>query len=239
MTDPVATGTGHLKHSRVFNWRPIIIGFLAVASLSALFMAYVDEPAARYFRDAFDAEQRRFLGHTLGALGKPDVYFAICAVVALVCWLLNRKATDARPRLKRLMHASLFVVLSVIAAGGVVNRAKFIIGRVRPRELFNDGVYGFLPFNTDFGMNSYPSGHSQMVWSLAVALFVAFPRLWPVYVTFATVIAASRFLASVHYVSDVMMGAYIGAVIPLILKHYVYDARGIDLRPKPPGSPAA
>jgi membrane-associated phospholipid phosphatase len=129
------------------------------------------------------------------------------------------------------MHAALFVIFSVASAGILVNLLKFIIGRMRPRELLENGLSGFIPFNTDFGMNSFPSGHSQMVWSLTAALFLIFPRLWPVLFSFAAVVAASRFLASVHFVSDVVMGSYIGVVVPFLLKHYVYDRRGIRLRP--------
>jgi membrane-associated phospholipid phosphatase len=213
------------------DWRLIIGGFLAAALLSGLAMAFIDVAAARYFRDVFDAEQRRFFGHTVGALGKPEFYFAAAALTAAVCWVLRRRAAAGGEHLRRAMHAALFVIFSIASAGVLVNVLKFVIGRLRPRELLENGLTGFTPFNTDFGMNSFPSGHSQMVWSLAVSLFLIFPRLWPLLFTFAAAIAASRFLASVHYVSDVMMGSYIGAVVPLLLKHYVYDRRGIALRP--------
>ncbi|PIW29860.1 MAG: hypothetical protein COW30_03635 [Rhodospirillales bacterium CG15_BIG_FIL_POST_REV_8_21_14_020_66_15] len=213
------------------NWRLIVGGFAAAAAVSALAMAFLDEPAARFFRDAFDAGTRRFFSHWMGALGKPEFYFAAAAVVAAACWILRRRLAAGREGLRRAMHAALFVILSIAAAGVLVNVLKFLIGRIRPRELLENGVTGFIPFNTDFGMNSYPSGHSQMVWSLAVSLILIFPRLWPLLFAFATAVATSRFLASVHYLSDVVMGSYIGAVVPLLLKHYVYDRRGINLRP--------
>ena len=167
----------------------------------------------------------------MGALGKPEFYFAAAALIAAVCWALRRRLNDGSERLRRAMHGALFVIFSIAAAGVLVNVLKFIIGRMRPRELLENGLTGFIPFNTDFGMNSFPSGHSQMVWSLAVSVLLIFPRLWPVLFAFATAVAASRFLASVHFVSDVVMGSYLGAVVPLLLKHYVYDRRGIGLRP--------
>ncbi|MEQ9170034.1 MAG: phosphatase PAP2 family protein [Rhodospirillales bacterium] len=217
--------------AKALDWRLIIGGFLAAAVVSALCMVFVDAAAARFFRDVFDAGQRRFFGHAVGALGKPEVYFAIAALTAAVCWILRRRMAEGSERLRRAMHGALFVIFSIASAGVLVNLLKFVIGRMRPRELLENGLYGFVPFNTDFGMNSYPSGHSQMVWSLAVSLFLIFPRLWPLLFTFAAAVAASRFLASVHFVSDVVMGSYIGAVVPLLLKHYLYDRRGIALRP--------
>ncbi|MDT8287902.1 MAG: phosphatase PAP2 family protein [Elusimicrobiales bacterium] len=213
------------------NWRLIVGGFVGAAVLSGLAMAFLDLPAARFLRDNLDAGQRHFFGHWMGALGKPEVYFAAAAVAALACWGLRRRLTTGGERLGRAMHGALFVIFSVASAGILVNLLKFMIGRIRPREFLDHGVTGFIPFNTDFGMNSFPSGHSQMVWSLAVALFLIFPRLWPLLFTFAAAVAASRFLASVHFVSDVVMGSYIGAVVPLLLKHYLYDRRGIGIRP--------
>ena len=213
------------------NWRAITAGFIIATVLSGLAMAFLDEAAARYFREVFNADERRFFGHTVGALGKPEFYFAAAALIAAVCWALRRRLNDGSERLRRAMHGALFVIFSIAAAGVLVNVLKFIIGRMRPRELLENGLTGFIPFNTDFGMNSFPSGHSQMVWSLAVSVLLIFPRLWPVLFAFATAVAASRFLASVHFVSDVVMGSYLGAVVPQLLKHYVYDRRGIGLRP--------
>ncbi|MEK9673337.1 MAG: phosphatase PAP2 family protein [Rhodospirillaceae bacterium] len=212
-----------------FPWWPAAWGFAVAVVASAVLMAAVDVPAAHYFRTVFDAGQRRFLGHVLGALGKPDFYFAACAAVYIVCWLMRRRAEQASERLTLMMHRALFVVFSIVAAGTVVNVAKIVVGRTRPRELFDHGIAEFRPFNTDFGMNTFPSGHAQMSWSLAIALFLIYPRLWPAYFLFASVLAASRFLASVHYLSDVVIGTYIGVIVPLLLKHYFYDARGIRL----------
>ena len=149
--------------AKPLNWGLIIGGFLAAVAVSALCMAFVDEAAARYFRDAFDAAERRFFGHTVGALGKPEFYFAAAALTAAACWAMRRRAAEGGERLRRAMHAALFVIFSIASAGILVNALKFLIGRMRPRELLENGLYGFIPFNTDFGMNSYPSGHSQMV----------------------------------------------------------------------------
>jgi hypothetical protein len=76
------------------NWPLIFGGLIAAGAASGLAMAYLDEPAARYFRDAFDADQRRFFGHTIGALGKPEFYFAAAALVAAVCWAMRRRLSE-------------------------------------------------------------------------------------------------------------------------------------------------
>ena len=146
MTSQIPTGqipTGQIPSGP--NWRLILGGFLAAAAISALCMAWVDEPTARFLRDAFDADQRRFFGHTIGALGKPEFYFAAAALTAVVCWLLRRRLTSGGEALRRAMHAALFVILSIASAGILVNLLKFAIGRTRPRELLENGVSAFIP----------------------------------------------------------------------------------------------
>ena len=96
--------------------------------------------------------------------------------------------------------------------------AKFVIGRFRPRYLLRDDTYGFLPFNMDFTALSYPSGHTQVIFCVATVATV----LWPVFHVPAFVVAVipglSRVMVSAHYLADVVMGAYVGIVITLIVK---------------------
>lgn len=175
----------------------------------------------------------------MGRFGQPEFYLGSALLIAAVCYFKGRKETEAatRERLAQYKTSALFVVFSILSAGAVVNIAKFILGRERPRGLFRDGTYGFEMFNFDFGMNSFPSGHSQMVFSLAIALWIIYPRYRVAYFLFAAAIAASRFLGSVHYISDVVMGTYVGIVVPLLLKSHFYDRKGIGLRlTHPPGS---
>jgi len=112
----------------------------------------------------------------------------------------------------------------------VLNLAKFVIGRLRPRALFNEGEYGFQMFNTDFGMNAFPSGHSQMAFSLAIALWFIYPKLRWLYVSLAAFVACSRFLGTVHFPSDVIMGSFVGIVAAILVKRHIFDARGIEVR---------
>ena len=99
----------------------------------------------------------------------------------------------------------------------MLNIVKTMIGRLRPRFFLATGTYDFQPFNFDFGMNTFPSGHSQTVWALMIALALLYPRFTIPFLSFAAVVAASRVLVSAHYFSDVLMGSYLGVILTLYL----------------------
>ena len=123
---------------------------------------------------------------------------------------------------------SLFVFYTLVISGISINFLKFIIGRQRPKAMFEDGFYGLIPFNTNHAMNSFPSGHSQTGWALAMSLALIFPRATPVLITFATLVAISRVILTVHFLSDVIAGALISIITAVLLKRHFLDHAKID-----------
>jgi undecaprenyl-diphosphatase len=69
--------------------------------------------------------------------------------------------------------------------------------------------------------DSFPSSHATTAFAGAVVLSFLLPRLWPLFVAAATLVAFSRLYVGVHYPTDVVAGAAIGAgfaVITLVTK---------------------
>lgn len=58
---------------------------------------------------------------------------------------------------------------------------------------------------------SFPSGHTLHAVAFGVLLSAFFPGLAPLLWTFASLVAVSRVVLGLHYPSDVLMGALIGA----------------------------
>jgi len=114
---------------------------------------------------------------------------------------------------------------AMLISGLAVVASKVVIGRFRPRYLFEDGTYGFDPFNFSFGMNCFPSGHSQAIWSAMIALWFIFPKYRWQCVAAAAVVSSTRFLLTVHYLGDVIMGSFVGIMLTVAAKHY-FERRG-------------
>ena len=129
----------------------------------------------------------------------------ILAVLALLAWLLQRSS----------MAKCLTFAVAAIAANGIIcDIIKFIVNRSRPFELFwqHKPLYGFYFFHYPLHMNSFPSGHATVITSAMMALSLAWPRWWKLFMTFALLVSLSRLLVLKHFISDIMVGMYLGAM---------------------------
>jgi len=112
---------------------------------------------------------------------------------------------------------------------------KRVIGRARPFVGAEPDpfLYGQLVWRPDYA--SMPSGHATSAFAAAVAIGLLWPRLRPVMLLYALVIAVSRVLLDAHYLSDVIAGAFVGSIGALLVRDwfarrhlgFVVDAQGV------------
>lgn len=120
-------------------------------------------------------------------------------------------------RARRLCQWLTLVLLSALATGAAVQIAKAIAGRHRPKALLDDGLYGFSWFDFGYGTASFPSGHTATIAALVAALWIVTPRCRDLLLLPVLAVAGSRLLSGSHYLSDVLAGAYVGAMTTFIL----------------------
>jgi len=192
-------------------------GFVVVAIFCALSYIFFDLKIAIFVRENMPADAVHvFYLITDAGLGGP--WLGLSAALMMIGYIGARRATSeqGRQRFYRLRDSFAFMFVAQTFSGVFVVTAKVIIGRIRPKFFFNDGLYGFHPFNFDFGMNSFPSGHSQTAWASMIALALLFPRFRPYFIIAAIIISGSRVMVSAHYLSDVVMGSYVGAIMTVM-----------------------
>lgn len=195
--------------------------FGLVLSICILFILFWDIPLAWYFETEISKDTRAVLG-TITEAANSAIWFSLAICGYALCWLLAKSATerDDLNRLRQQARSWVFMIVSMGAAAFLVNVLKLMIGRYKPRYLFNDDVSGFEPFGLILKMASFPSGHAQSIWSAMIALCFLTPRFAPIYLVVAMVVSATRFLTAVHFVSDVIMSVFLSAAVALVAKHW-------------------
>ena len=102
---------------------------------------------------------------------------------------------------------------SLTFAATVTNSLKIIFGRSRP--FLDEGAYRFRFFERNVSRQSLPSGHATAAFALYSVLAARVHRTWASvgFYGLAAVAGLSRIYRDVHWTSDVMLGAAIGAVM--------------------------
>lgn len=213
-------------HAARTQERPLLWGSLYAALFCALSMLALDRPVAAAFKAHMGGEVEGFF-KTITRLGEAQLYLVPGGVLLLALLLLAWRAPSPQRRTHWLGLAARpgFLVLTMAASGLISNAIKTAIGRYRPRYWFDQGLYGFEPFNTQWGMNSFPSGHSQAAFAAMTALMVLFPRHAALWLTVAVLVAFSRVATTVHWLSDTVAGAWLAICVTVLLARW-FRSRG-------------
>lgn len=93
---------------------------------------------------------------------------------------------------------------------------KWLFGRTETRTWLSDpSLYGFHWFAGTEGFQGFPSGHMLVFTPLLLALWHFYPRYRLYYGIVWFCLGAALITTEYHFLSDVLAGAYIGAVVYL------------------------
>ena len=117
--------------------------------------------------------------------------------------------------LGRYRQEAVLLAASALSGAALVYLVKTWVDRARP-DLWPSAVYAG---------SSFPSGHTLVVAAVATAAALTATRLWPAARAWAfgcalcwtLLVAVSRLVLGVHWPTDVLAAACIGAAIPLVL----------------------
>ena len=178
---------------RLAVWLVIVLGALAVI---ALCIAFVDTPVAQNkpaWLDSIGVEVVETLGYWAGGWPLAPSLLAVALIYAAVRW-------------RRFLIA---FVVAYLMRTGAVEGLKWLTGRPRPRQM--DGLTAF--HGPGAGFQSFPSGHAAFGFMFAVLLSAYFPRYRWLWYAGAVLICAARVTSDSHFISDVVLGGLIGALM--------------------------
>lgn len=190
---------------------------LVTATLSVFFG---DQALALWLKEV---EIGRFyrIYRTLTDAGEAVFYISISVLTLAGTWLTLRFFPNLSPQNKKHFETwrqrSWFLLASLLASGVVLHLFKIIFGRQRPHATDDFQAHVFHPFNLHWHFHSMPSGHSQTLLTVATVFWVLYPKSWPVVFPLAFALAGTRLMMQAHFLSDVVIGAYLGFAVTLLM----------------------
>ena len=131
---------------------------------------------------------------------EPYIAVGVPVAMAVAAWIKHDKG---------LLKDAVYVGTSVAGAFVVTYGMKYLVGRERPYDKYPDRVHAY----SHEGSPSFPSGHTATAFALATSLSVKYPKWYVIAPSalWACSVGVSRMNEGVHYPSDVLAGAAIGA----------------------------
>ncbi|WP_120494121.1 phosphatase PAP2 family protein [Microbacterium phyllosphaerae] len=179
------------------------IGMLVAATLlgAAIVFGYTEPPGFDTWWNqtisTYRAEWMLSFALILNDIGGGWVAIILVPLLMIIALLLARR-----------WRAAVFAAVAFLASAGAVQLLKQLFGRARPEDMIVVSDYG-----------SFPSGHTANAATIAVVLWLVFPRVWTAIlgILWVLAMAISRTLLSVHWATDTLGGALVGAGVVLVL----------------------
>jgi len=211
-----------------------LIWLIPLGLILTLLSFQLDQPIAHALADIPPRAKR--IAEFVSWFGKGGVILYPSGLLILAGMAMKIARPTREARLDPILRALIVVFVIVAAAGLADDLLKVIFGRARPYMWLAGDESGFHPFRFKSQFNSFPSGHTTTSFAAAVAFGSLFPRWRLVGTALAIAIGLSRIAQDVHYLSDVISGATLGAavavaVLPLFRKRGWTPYR--DSKPSP------
>ncbi len=147
----------------------------------------------------------------------PDLLLHIVSVITLSCWagyifLRHRGLSNRHTRF--LQTCGTVAPVAFIAKVGL----QYLFGRPDPYVwVFAHKLPRFYWFRAGAGFGSFPSGHMTVFTAILLTLRHYYPRYRTIFAASLLLLALALIATDYHFLSDVIAGAYLGAVIAYLI----------------------
>jgi len=205
-------------------------GLVALALILAG-MAYLD-PVFQGVR-AYTSGAAAVVWEVVTDMGKSSWVLIPSGVLVLVIFAVVRPVRGFADKVMLALAARLaFIFIAVGGSGLIITIVKRIIARGRPRYFEEFGALHFQFPSWQSSFASFPSGHSQTAFAIALAFAALFPRWRNGFIAAAVIIAFSRVAVDAHYFTDIVVGSLWGAWFTVMTKKNFYILREQNFKKK-------
>lgn len=205
-----------------------ILHFLAaIGLLVALSILFIDQRLTMVFKND---DWVWLLAREITHIGLFTNYF----IPAFMVWFglqifLKWNTSKNRDRLKQIATQALWLMYCLLFSGLGVHIVKFIVGRQRPKISPDFDPHVFQPLTAHWDFHSMPSGHTQVLFTVATYFAYLFPRFKYGLYTVAFTLAFTRVMTRDHFFSDVLMGLAVGHLSTMVMLYWLlHQKKPID-----------
>lgn len=187
--------------------------------LAVLAMYFFDQSLSGYFAVPEVTARYRATARILTDIGLSEYYFVLALLTwAVAKWIAPRiSALRKYPeKIEFFRRWGLNFFVALLLSGVITHLIKFSVGRQRPHKTPDFDPYVFTPFTTHWHWHSFSSGHSQVIFTAATMMSIAFPKMRWFWIPFAALICLTRVVVHDHFLSDIIFGACVGYVGSLL-----------------------
>jgi len=174
-----------------FDFKKLV--FLLFVGAACSLIAYLVDKSVLYYSLTIVNPTAVLVSTLITMLGEVQYAFLIIAIYTIVCIVYK----------KPFIASWLAVLISSIMTFAL----KYIIARPRPFIFL--GIQSLIQ-ETSY---SFPSGHATIVFTILPFLTKNYPRQKLIFWVLACLVALSRVYLEVHYLSDVVAGAFMGYIV--------------------------
>ncbi len=192
--------------------RYLYFTFPVVLILVLLSVIFWDRPLASLGYDFFYTHTKGSVGK-LGAILTMYSYCIMLLIFILYFYLKLKKGSN------HFLRCLSLLIYTFILGHFADDTLKFVFARTSPlikghlSFMMEKYHYSFGLF--DHGGASFPSGHMTLYMAFATAVLLYYPKVWPVILAFGATLFAMLLFLDLHYLSDLIAGAYLGTTITL------------------------
>jgi hypothetical protein len=198
-----------------------VIAFSAVSlGLIYLCFRYVDRPAALWLHK-FEKSAATGFFRALSDGAVSILLIALPVLATVVLFLLARLVRDPRRarELARGAGQAFFVFCCTALPPAIGLGLRIVIGRARPRILFDGNVYGFTPMNFNYDWHSMPPVHSLVAAGFAAGLALILPLpAFPVIAFCGALLALASVATTAHYFGDAVAAGALAIICAIVIK---------------------
>lgn len=199
------------KHPQVFIHKGhVIYGIISIIAIT-IFYLYLDRNASMLFHD-FRHTQLYNIFYWMQYLSNVLEYIIPLVYLYLIVMLFSKRFYY----FEEYLFAS---ATSLLVAVSLKDFFKTIFGRYWTETFTHDNLslikndaYGFNFFHSGSAYDSFPSGHSAVIFAVMTVLWIMIPRLRWLSVLCCTIVIVGLLGCNFHFPSDIIAGAFVGVI---------------------------